>query len=103
MERGVDWAVDDAGLEAGVCISKGYRSCHDTVAAIQCADRLLRRSAVIALALSGGWNGSLESLPRPPSLRLVKRNALNCMERRLLSLCETARIPQTSQLGILKA
>ena len=33
VERGIDWAVNDASLEAGIRIAKGYRGGHDTVAA----------------------------------------------------------------------
>jgi hypothetical protein len=29
MELGIDRAIDDPGLEAGVSITKGYHGCHD--------------------------------------------------------------------------
>jgi hypothetical protein len=31
MEFGIDRAIYNAGLEAGVCIAKGYRRCHGNI------------------------------------------------------------------------
>ena len=44
VERGVDRAANDAGLEAGIRVAKGYRRGHDTVAAVEYA------SAVVSAA-----------------------------------------------------
>jgi hypothetical protein len=71
VERGVDRAVDDAGLEAGIRVAKGYRRGHGTVAVVDYASAVMS-AAKRQLDLSLAGLGQLAEGSRPaPTMSLI--------------------------------
>ena len=58
VERGIDWAVNDASLEAGIRVAKGYRGGHDTVAAeyASAVVSAAKRQLDLSLAILVRWS-----------------------------------------------